>query len=89
MIKAALEGKLTERSYSPDGIFGLMIPDQCPGVPSELLNPMNTWTDPAEYLEKAYKLAALFNENFAQYEDFADEETKMAAPVGKKLKVNA
>jgi len=89
MIKAALEGKLTESSYSPDGIFGLMIPDQCPGVPSQLLNPMNTWTDPAEYLEKSYKLAALFNENFTQYGDFADEETKMAAPMGKKLKVNA
>lgn len=89
MIKAALDGKLTESSYSSDGIFGLMIPDQCPGVPSELLNPMNTWKDPAEYLEKAYKLAALFSENFTQYEDFADEETRMAAPMGRKMKVNA
>lgn len=89
MIKAALEGKLTNTSFHPDGVFGLMIPDHCPEIPSELLNPVNTWKDPADYLEKAYKLAALFSENFKQYEDFADNETKMAGPMGKKLKVSA
>ena len=26
--------------------FGLMIPEACPGVPSEILDPRATWADP-------------------------------------------
>ncbi|WP_411273758.1 phosphoenolpyruvate carboxykinase (ATP) [Daejeonella sp.] len=89
MIKAVLEGKLTYTSFQPDGVFGLMIPDNCPGVPSELLNPVNTWADPAEYFKKASTLAGLFSENFKQYEDFADDETKMSGPTKRTLKVSA
>lgn len=87
MIKAALEGKLDQTFYHVDEVFGLMIPDHCPGVPSELLNPANTWQDSANYLEKAYKLADLFRENFKQYEEFADAHTKMAGPI--EMKMNA
>ncbi len=89
MIKAALEGKLDGSVYTAEGVFGLMFPDHCPGVPSELLNPVNTWSDPVNYLEKAYKLAELFRENFKQYEEFADHDTKMAGPLDIKMKVNA
>ncbi len=80
MIKAALQGQLDQQSYVKHEIFGLMMPVHCPGVPSELLNPANTWSDPAQYREKAYELAALFHENFKQYEDFADEKMKAAEP---------
>lgn len=89
MIKAALEGKLNRSIYKADGVFGLMIPDHCPGVPPELLNPAMTWPDPVNYLEKAYKVADLFRENFKQYEEFADEKTKMAGPLETKIKERA
>ena len=89
MIKAVLEGKLTETSFQPDGVFGLMMPDECHGVPTGILNPVNTWSDPAEYLKKAFNLASLFRENFKQYEEFADEETRKSGPVGSTLKANA
>lgn len=89
MIKAALDGKLNHSSYNIDEVFGLMIPDHCPGVPSALLNPVNTWSDPVNYFQKAFKLAELFRKNFKPYEDFANEATKSAGPVGIKTKVNA
>ncbi|MES3017836.1 MAG: phosphoenolpyruvate carboxykinase (ATP) [Bacteroidota bacterium] len=89
MIKAALEGKLSQSTFNIDGIFGLMIPEECPGVPSEILKPISTWSDPVNYIEKAYKLAQLFRENFKQYEELADEETKNAGPVELKMKINA
>lgn len=80
MIKAALDGKLNHDSYIKHNVFGLMMPEYCAGVPSELLNPANTWSDSAKYQEKAYDLARLFHINFKQYEDFADAEMKAAEP---------
>lgn len=89
MISAALDGKLDHNSYDKDGIFGLMIPEHCPGVPSKLLNPINTWSDPGKYLAKAHKLADLFRENFKQYEDLANEDTKLSGPINRKEKISA
>lgn len=45
MITAALEGKLEDVNWSKHEYFQLNIPDSCPGVPSEVLNPENTWID--------------------------------------------
>ena len=30
-------------------VFGIQIPKKCPGVPSEILNPRNTWEDKKAY----------------------------------------
>ncbi|MCC6443053.1 MAG: phosphoenolpyruvate carboxykinase [Armatimonadetes bacterium] len=67
MINAALDGNLDDLTYRPDPIFGLDVPESCPGVPSEVLNPRNTWKDPAAYDVKARELAAQFRENFRQF----------------------
>lgn len=89
IIKAALEGKLNHCSYHADEVFGLMMPDECPDVPSEILNPVRTWSNPEAYYEKANKLAELFSKNFKQYEEFADEDTKSAGSFGKIQRINA
>ena len=80
MITAALNGELNHVEYEKDPIFGLNMPKSCPNVPSEILNPRNTWADPSAYDKKASELAALFNKNFALYSEFANEEIKAAAP---------
>ena len=51
-------------SFAADPIFGVAIPEACPGVPSEVLQPRSTWQDPAAYDQKARQLAKLFQENF-------------------------
>lgn len=80
MITAALEGKLDNVEYEPHPIFGMMIPKECPGVPSEILNPRNTWTDKNDYDEKAKDLAKKFIANFEKYTSGASEETRNGAP---------
>ncbi|MBT5664106.1 MAG: phosphoenolpyruvate carboxykinase (ATP), partial [Rhodospirillaceae bacterium] len=39
MVRAAVDGQLAEVSSTPDKNFGLLVPDSCPEVPSEVLQP--------------------------------------------------
>ena len=68
MISAAMKGQLDGVPYRKDGVFGLNIPQACPGVPMEILNPRETWEDKSAYDTKAKKVARQFKENFKQYE---------------------
>lgn len=80
MITAALNGWLDGVEYTTDPVFSLASPTTVPNVPAEVLNPRNTWADKAAYDKKAQELAKLFNDNFAQYSDFASDAIKAAAP---------
>lgn len=80
MIAAALEGNLDSVEYLPHEIFGILVPQNCPGVPSEILNPKSTWQDPVAYDLKAKELAYGFIQNFEKYEDFAGEAIMAGAP---------
>jgi phosphoenolpyruvate carboxykinase (ATP) len=80
MIAAALEGKLDNVEYEAHPVFGMMMPKECPGVPSEVLNPRNTWADKELYDVKARELAAMFIKNFEKYAEGASAETLAAAP---------
>lgn len=80
MITAALEDSLENVEFHNHPVFGIAMPVSCPNVPSELLNPRNTWADTAEYDKKANHLAELFNSNFKQYADGCSEEILSAAP---------
>ena len=80
MITAALEGKLDQVEYEAHPIFGMMMPKECPNVPTEVLNPRNTWADKNHYDIKAKELAAQFIKNFEKYADGVNEEILAAAP---------
>ncbi len=80
IIDAMHAGELDQVATEEDPIFGLKIPTACPGVPSELLNPRNTWTDKNAFDEKAKHLAGLFRENFTKFEEGASDAIKNAAP---------
>ena len=80
MITAALEGKLDKVEYEEHPIFGMMMPKECPGVPSEILNPRNTWEKKEEYDLKAKDLASKFIKNFEKYAGGTSEEILKAAP---------
>ena len=64
LLNAALNGELDGVETEVQPILNLKMPKACPGVPSEILNPRNTWTDPAAYDASATKLRDMFRENF-------------------------
>jgi phosphoenolpyruvate carboxykinase (ATP) len=80
MITAALEGKLDNVQFDKHPVFGMEVPASCPEVPSEILNPRNTWEDKAAYDAAAAKLAKQFVENFGKYASGVSEEILAAAP---------
>lgn len=64
MVDAALNGSLANVEYDYDALFHLNIPKSCPGVPSEILKPKNTWTDKQAYDTQAKMLAKKFSDAF-------------------------
>ena len=64
LLNAALNGKLQKVEYHKDPVFGFDVPKSCEGVPSEILDPANTWPSRDEYYKKYDTLAARFIENF-------------------------
>ncbi|MUV02806.1 phosphoenolpyruvate carboxykinase (ATP) [Flavobacterium rakeshii] len=81
MITAALNGELANVDYKTHKVFGLAIPQTCPNVPAEVLNPRTTWEDKDAYDAKAHELAESFRKNFAKFEEFANDEIMAGAPV--------
>ncbi len=84
MISAILNGDLENVKYNTHSVFGLKMPDSCPNVPADILNPKNTWKDKNKYDVKANKLADAFNKNFEQFSDNANDEILSAAPKARK-----
>ena len=80
MITAVLQNKLENVEYEAHPIFGMLMPLECPNVPSEILNPRNTWADKNLYDLKAKALAKQFVKNFEKYADAVSEEILAAAP---------
>ena len=66
MVTAALNGELEKVDYKHDDRFNLEIPVSCPEVPSEILDPKETWADKDAYDEQAKKLAKMFSDNFSK-----------------------
>lgn len=67
MIHAAFDGQLDGVEFVEDEVFGLHIPTECPNVPSEVLNPKNTWSDKDAYVATAKELKSMFEKNAQQF----------------------
>lgn len=73
MVTAAIEGGFKNTQWITHPIFNVLMPEQCSGVPSEILNPENLWEDKNKYKESALELAKKFNENFKKFSDVPSE----------------
>lgn len=80
LINAALEGQLEKVRYEKHDTFGIAFPLSCPGVPSEILNPRNTWKDKDAYDHRAHELAGAFMRNFEKFASFASKDIMAGAP---------
>jgi len=79
MVRAALSGKLGETAVARHPQFGLLMPESCPDVPAEVLNPRNTWQDKQAYDLTVRDLTKRFETNFKQFETYVDADVKAAA----------
>ena len=80
MITAALTGKLDGVHFEALPVFDLAFPSSCDGVPSELLNPRNTWSDKDQYDRTANGLAAKFVKNFEKFAEGTSSDILAASP---------
>ena len=80
IISAIHAGALADAPTEPDPRFGFDVVCACPGVPSALMVPRQTWADGSAYDERAGQLAELFKANFAAFEDGASASVKRAGP---------
>ncbi len=72
IIDAILDGSIEEADVVQLPYFNLAIPTALTGVETSLLDPRNTYTDPADWDEKAKELAQLFINNFEKFTDDPD-----------------
>lgn len=83
IVDAALSGKLENVEYFTHPIFNVQVPKTCPNVPSEILDPIQSWNDKNAYEESAVKLAGMFIENFKKFKGV--EHLVQAGPVLSKV----
>lgn len=81
MISSILKGELEKVDYEQHPIFGLHMPKYCKDVPSEMLDPMNTWLQKGAYVSKAIQLAHSFHLNFDKFINQASDEIMHGAPL--------
>ncbi|XP_073044835.1 phosphoenolpyruvate carboxykinase (ATP) 1 [Primulina eburnea] len=88
IIDAIHSGSLLNANYKKTEVFGLETPTEIEGVPSEILEPMNTWPDKKAYKETLLKLGGLFKNNFEVFvnhkigkDDKLTDEIIAAGPV--------
>jgi phosphoenolpyruvate carboxykinase (ATP) len=80
MITAALNGELHSVEMRKDKVFNLNVPTSCPGVPTELLSPRETWSDKVEFDKVSADLARRFVDNFSKFENTATDAMRSGGP---------
>jgi phosphoenolpyruvate carboxykinase (ATP) len=84
MVRAALNGDLDDVPMRTDPNFGVAVPEQVPDVPSEVLDPRQTWPDKNAYDKQVEILISKFHENITQYADEIDSRIIFAGPLMEK-----
>jgi phosphoenolpyruvate carboxykinase (ATP) len=80
LVTAALHGELEGVPMRADPYFGFAVPESCPGVPAEILNPGQTWHDAQGYEAQASALVQKFKDNFTQFSGVVSSEVAAAGP---------
>jgi phosphoenolpyruvate carboxykinase (ATP) len=79
LVRAALAGSLGAAPVRRESHFGLYVPESCPEVPNDVLDPRSTWSDKAAYDDTAREVARRFEGNFAQFESHVGDAVKKIA----------
>ena len=83
IIDAIMDGSIDEAGTEELPYFGLHVPQNVPGVESDILNPQDTYEDKTEWDRKARDLADRFITNFNKFTD--NEEGKALVAAGPQI----
>ncbi|MGI5888226.1 MAG: phosphoenolpyruvate carboxykinase (ATP) [Oscillospiraceae bacterium] len=83
IIDAILNGDVLKAPTKKIPYFNFEVPTELPGVDSHILDPRDTYADPAEWDKKARDLTQRFNKNFVKYT--YNEAGKALVPAGPQL----
>ena len=83
IIDAILDGSVLKAPTKMIPLFNLEVPTELPGVDPNILDPRDTYADPAEWDAKAKDLAERFIKNFKKYE--TNEAGKALVAAGPQL----
>ena len=72
LLAAVLDGSLANARFVRDPHFGLMLPQDVAGIPNEVLDPRQAWSDRAAYDMAARGLVERFEKNFAAFRGRGD-----------------
>jgi phosphoenolpyruvate carboxykinase (ATP) len=81
LLSAVLNGDLDQVTYQADPWFGFEIPQSCPGIPLEILNPSSMWSDTEAHEKSIHQLVEQFQANIKRYQDSTPEEVLQSGPV--------
>ena len=79
MVRAALDGTLASVASSTDPHFGMQVPNACPDVPGDVLNPQEHLEGQEGLRQRGARPAQRFEKNFQQFEGHVDGKVKQAA----------
>jgi phosphoenolpyruvate carboxykinase (ATP) len=80
MINAALLDKFDNVLFHKEEYFNLQIPEHCQDVPTDLLNPILTWRNRADYQQTAATLVEYFSKNFVKFESKVSRDIILSGP---------
>ena len=83
IIDDILNGDIDKAPTKKLPYFNFTIPTELPGVDTKILDPRDTYADPAEWDKKAKELAAMFIKNFKKFEN--NEAGKALVAAGPQL----
>ncbi len=83
IIDAILDGSILKAETKKIPMFNFEVPTSLPNVNPAILDPRDTYADPAQWEEKAKDLASRFQKNFAKYT--SNEAGKALVEAGPKL----
>jgi phosphoenolpyruvate carboxykinase (ATP) len=81
LLASALSGRLADAPSRRDRYFGFAVPLAAESVPSEALDPRETWQDKAAYERQADRLVDMFRKNFQQFEEQVDDAIRAGGPL--------
>ena len=87
IIRSILNGSIDEAKTITLPYFNLTVPVSVEGADDSILDPRNTYADPAEWNTKASELAGLFIANFEKFTD--NEEGQALVVAGPSIEIRA